>query len=122
MKDSESGFLICCHVGQFLNGCAGVMVLSMPPLVSAVWFPDRERIFATAYSQVKKSVTLKHFAHKKIKILNLKSWNFLGVALASLVGPLAVPFDDKYNDDDAEVPDRVVQDTRVTTHEIPPAL
>ncbi len=52
----ESKFLICCHVGQFINGLAGVMVLSMPPMISALWFPDSERIFATAFSQVRQKL------------------------------------------------------------------
>ncbi len=32
------------------------------------------------------------------------------------MGPVAVPFDDKYNDDDVEVPDSVVEDTRDDIH------
>ncbi len=31
--------------------------------------------------------------------------------MASLIGPLAVPYDDKYQDDDVDVPDSVVDDT-----------
>ena len=56
LTTNDDGFLICCHVGQFLNGASGVMVLSMPPLISALWFPDNERILATAIAQVRYAV------------------------------------------------------------------
>lgn len=36
------------HVGQCLNGLAGPMVMAAPSFVSAVWFPPRERTWATA--------------------------------------------------------------------------
>ncbi len=48
----DDAFEILCHVGAFLNGIAGVLVMSAPPLVTAIWFPEKERIFATSVSQV----------------------------------------------------------------------
>ncbi len=45
-------FLYCSHSAQFVNGVAGVIIQSMPPLISANWFPDGERICALAIAQV----------------------------------------------------------------------
>lgn len=35
------------HVGQILNAASGVFVMSVPPMVSALWFPEKERALAT---------------------------------------------------------------------------
>ena len=36
------------HIGQILNGLAGPMVLSPPSKLSVIWFPESQRVFATA--------------------------------------------------------------------------
>jgi FLVCR family MFS transporter len=60
-SDSDT-FVIFCHIGAFLNGVAGVLVMSAPPLVTALWFPERERIFATSISQERDSPIVKHYS------------------------------------------------------------
>ncbi len=47
-------FLTLCHVGNFINGASGIVVMSFPPYISALWFPENERIFATAFAQVER--------------------------------------------------------------------
>ena len=36
------------HIGQLLNGIVGIPVMTIPTKLSSVWFPPRERTFATA--------------------------------------------------------------------------
>lgn len=84
----DSAFVALCHAGQFVNGASGVVVMSLPPLVSATWFPDGERILATAVSQ---------------------SVNILGVGVAFAAGPVAVPYDDE--EEGGDVPQSEVDDT-----------
>ena len=51
-------FFLCrtVNLGQILNGLAGPCADAMPPTISAKWFPDGERITATAFS-----VTISYF-------------------------------------------------------------
>lgn len=35
-------------MGQFLNGLAGPVAMAVPPVVSVVWFPVKQRTTATA--------------------------------------------------------------------------
>lgn len=58
------------HVGQFLNGCGGVVPMAGAPILSAAWFPPNERATATAIGI---------------------SLNYMGVAFSYLIGPLLVP-------------------------------
>ena len=39
--------LIFLHIGQILNAIAGVIIMSAPSKLSVIWFPERERKFAT---------------------------------------------------------------------------
>ncbi len=52
LTKDDPPLLILCHLGQLLNGASGVIVMSLPGLISAIWFPEGERIFATALGQV----------------------------------------------------------------------
>ncbi len=89
-------FIALCHTGNFINGASGVMVMSLPPLISSLWFPEKERIFATSVSQAA---------------------NIVGIAFSQALGPVAVPFDDKYNDDhDIDVPQSEIDRTRDDIH------
>ena len=58
------------HAGQFLNGLAGPVAMSTPPVVSSLFFPPNQRATATSIMAVS---------------------NYLGVALTFLVGPLLIP-------------------------------
>ncbi|KAK7092415.1 hypothetical protein V1264_008160 [Littorina saxatilis] len=58
------------HVGHFLNGLGGPVAMAAPPILSAVWFPPKERTTATAIGTV---------------------LNYMGVALSFIMGPLLVP-------------------------------
>ncbi|ELT88673.1 hypothetical protein CAPTEDRAFT_202014 [Capitella teleta] len=60
------------HVGQFLNGLGGPLL--MPPVVSAVWFPATQRTTATS--------------------IGCFSCGF-GVALSFIIGPIIVPSPDQ---------------------------
>ncbi len=93
LATEDPAFLALCHTGLFLNGASGVIVMSFPALISSLWFPESERILATALSQ---------------------SVNILGVALGQGLGPVAVPYDEKY--DDEEAPPSVIQDTVDDVH------
>merc|ERR1719235_2188171 len=57
------------HLGQFLNGLAGPIAMSMGPTLSAAWFPANERVFATSVCS---------------------TFNYLGVAFSFLIGPAIV--------------------------------
>ena len=37
------------HAGQFLNGLAGPVAMSSPPVVSSTFFPPRQRTIAVSY-------------------------------------------------------------------------
>ncbi|XP_025084665.1 disrupted in renal carcinoma protein 2 homolog [Pomacea canaliculata] len=58
------------NVGHLLNGLAGPVAMGAPPFLSAVWFPLHQRATATAVST---------------------SSNFVGVAMAFVLGPNLVP-------------------------------
>lgn len=58
------------HIAQFANGLAGPVAMAAPPILSAVWFPPRERTTATAIGAL---------------------FNSLGVAFSFIMGPLLVP-------------------------------
>ncbi|XP_050395918.2 solute carrier family 49 member 4 [Patella vulgata] len=59
------------HAGQFLNGLGGPVAMTAPPVISAIWFPPKERTTATSIAFLIP--------------------NILGVAGAFLIGPLLVP-------------------------------
>ena len=61
---------VLAHVGQALNGLAGPVAMAAAPVLSATWFPVRERTTATA-------------------IMSMA--NNLGVALSFVLGPKTVP-------------------------------
>merc|ERR1711892_5198 len=44
-------FTITCHLSAVLNGLAGVLLCSIPPAISAAWFPPNERVTATSIGQ-----------------------------------------------------------------------
>ena len=48
----DNTFTILCHIGAFLNGVAGIVIVAGPPAVSAVWFPPNQRTTATSIIQV----------------------------------------------------------------------
>ncbi|KAL5009481.1 hypothetical protein ScPMuIL_011786 [Solemya velum] len=58
------------HFGQILNGLAGPVGMSVPPVLSAKWFPPHQRTTATAIACV---------------------FNSLGVAISFVIGPYMVP-------------------------------
>jgi len=58
--NDEQAFLVAAHVGAALNGVAGVTLGSAPPYVSATWFAENERVFATSITTVLLTFTL-HF-------------------------------------------------------------
>ena len=64
------------HTGQALNGLAGPVAMAAAPVLSATWFPLRERTTATA-------------------IMSMA--NNLGVALSFILGPLLVPQSNDYD-------------------------
>ena len=41
-------WIILIHIGHLLNGIVGVPVMTIPTKLSSVWFPPRERTFATS--------------------------------------------------------------------------
>ena len=58
------------HIGLFLNGLAGPVALSAPPLVSAYWFPPKQRTTATALTSLAA---------------------YYGVSFSFVIGPVLVP-------------------------------
>ncbi|XP_069169382.1 solute carrier family 49 member 4 homolog isoform X2 [Procambarus clarkii] len=52
MADSDKFFTVMCHIAAILNGIAGTLIMSAPPMIAAEWFPPKERTTATAVSQV----------------------------------------------------------------------
>ncbi len=52
LTTAPAAFTVLAHVGAIINGVAGVAVLSVPPALSAAWFPPSERTTATSISQV----------------------------------------------------------------------
>lgn len=44
------------HVGHILIGYAGLPVMILPPKISSIWFPPKERVFATAVAVTFQSV------------------------------------------------------------------
>eukprot|EP00042_Codosiga_hollandica_P026034 m.120030 g.120030 ORF g.120030 m.120030 type:complete len:472 (-) comp52074_c0_seq2:819-2234(-) len=58
------------HLGQIFNGLAGPVAMSIPPVLSATWFPPGQRTTATA-------------------IMSMS--NYIGVALAFVLGPQLMP-------------------------------
>ena len=58
------------HLGQMLNGLAGPVAMGAPPLVSALWFPEHERIKSTAIGTIASG---------------------FGVAVSFIIAPLMVP-------------------------------
>ncbi|XP_062521350.1 solute carrier family 49 member 4-like isoform X2 [Corticium candelabrum] len=59
------------HVGLFLNGLAAPVVMSSPPLISAVWFPPGQRTTATAVTALS---------------------SYYGMSFAFVIGPILVPY------------------------------
>ena len=49
---SLGGFTILCHLGAFINGIGGPILMSAPIQISATWFPPQERTRATSISQM----------------------------------------------------------------------
>ena len=41
-------WIILIHIGQLLNGFVGVPIMTIPTKLSSMWFPPKERTFATA--------------------------------------------------------------------------
>ncbi len=72
LSTSDPFFLLSCHAGLFLNALTTFIPLSFPPHIAALWFPEEERILATALPQ---------------------ACIMLGYGVASILGPIAVPFD-----------------------------
>ncbi|EDV20628.1 uncharacterized protein TRIADDRAFT_60866 [Trichoplax adhaerens] len=54
------------HIAQILNGFAGPIALGGPPIISALWFPPRQRTTSTAITTI---------------------FSYLGVATAFVLGP-----------------------------------
>ena len=48
-----TAFLMFSHLGSMVNGISGIMSMSLPAQVAAVWFPEGERIFAISVAQVR---------------------------------------------------------------------
>ena len=44
------------HIGHFLIGVVGLPVMMTPPRLSSVWFPPKQRTFATAITAMAQSV------------------------------------------------------------------
>ncbi len=55
LSTEDASFLLLAHAGGILIGAAGVTLGAAPPVVSATWFPENERIFATSLTTVSKS-------------------------------------------------------------------
>ena len=63
-------FTVTAHIGSFFNGITGIAVMSLPPALSAAWFPPEQRTLATCIAQVSTQV---------------------GTGLSFTLGPLIVP-------------------------------
>ncbi|CAG0890397.1 unnamed protein product, partial [Cyprideis torosa] len=50
-SESPQAFVWTAHVGSLLNGCCGVIAVSLIPAFSATWFPPSQRTSATAILQ-----------------------------------------------------------------------
>ncbi len=106
----ETAFLVLAHIGSMINGAAGIAVMSLPPLIAGVWFPEKERIFATSLSQVQMILVV--ICESVIHIfLIFQAANIIGVAVNFLVAPLLVPFDESYSEED-DIPADVIDETR----------
>ena len=53
---SASKWLWVIHIGHILIGYVGLPVMILPPKISSVWFPPKERVFATAVAVTFQSV------------------------------------------------------------------
>ncbi|XP_060078843.1 solute carrier family 49 member 4 homolog [Ylistrum balloti] len=62
------------NIGQFFNGLGGPVAMGIAPVLSVAWFPPRQRTTATATAT---------------------AFNYLGVAVAYLIGPYMVPESDE---------------------------
>merc|ERR1711976_857766 len=49
-------FKVLWHFGSFLNGITGIAVMSLPPALSAAWFPPEQRTLATCIAQISTQV------------------------------------------------------------------
>jgi FLVCR family MFS transporter len=47
VKASRDLTLLCLHASSIINGCGGPILNSAPALISAIWFPAKERMTAT---------------------------------------------------------------------------
>jgi hypothetical protein len=45
---SDNTYLALAHLSAMINDLAGVVFLSVPPMLSSIWFPTSERTVATA--------------------------------------------------------------------------
>ena len=52
ITQEEYLFKVLSHLGSISNGIAGITVMSVPPALSATWFPPGERTLATFFGQV----------------------------------------------------------------------
>ncbi|XP_069174333.1 solute carrier family 49 member 4 homolog [Procambarus clarkii] len=50
--DSDEFFTVTCHIAAVLNGIAGPLIMSTPPMIAAEWFPPKERTTAMAACQL----------------------------------------------------------------------
>lgn len=66
---TTEGFRLVVHAGQILNGLAGPIAMSIPPVVSSTFFPTEQRTLATSIMSVA---------------------NYVGVALTFIAGPAIV--------------------------------
>ena len=57
-SEPGSKWLFLIHLGHILIGIVGPPVMSMPPRLSSVWFPPKQRTFATAVTVMSQSVGL----------------------------------------------------------------
>jgi hypothetical protein len=67
--ESKQTFTLLVHAGQFLNGLAGPIAMSIPPVISATFFPTEQRTLATSVMSVA---------------------NYVGVAISFIGGPAIV--------------------------------
>ncbi|XP_068206844.1 solute carrier family 49 member 4-like isoform X2 [Palaemon carinicauda] len=49
---SDTVVKVMCHLGAIVNGAAGPIVMTAPPVIAAVWFPPDERTTATGCGQL----------------------------------------------------------------------
>ena len=70
LTQDPTPFLVLSHIGSLLNGIAGITVMSLPPALSAAWFPPEQRTLATCIGQVSTQI---------------------GTGLSFTLGPLIVP-------------------------------